>query len=62
MSGIIFLILGGIAAAGFLIVVWRRRQMPAILRVMLVIAAGAIVLFVGWTLAVMFTAAPAPVR
>ena len=62
MTGPIFLLLGGIAAFGFLIVVWRRRQMPAILRAILIIAAVAIVVYVGWTVWTVFMAAPAAGR
>jgi hypothetical protein len=59
MTGLIFLVLGGIAAFGFLIVVWRRREMPAILRTILIVAALAIVLYVGWTIAMVFHPPPA---
>jgi hypothetical protein len=52
------LILGGLVAFGFLIVVWRRRQMPVLLRAILIIAAAAIVIYVGCTLAMVFSAAP----
>jgi hypothetical protein len=44
----IFLLLGGLVALGFLIVVWRRRQMPVPLRAILVIAAAAMVVYVAW--------------
>ncbi len=50
MSGSIFLVLGGLVAFGFLIVVWRRREMPILLRAILIIGAAAIVIFVAWTM------------
>lgn len=59
MTGTIFLVLAGLVAAGFLTVVWRRRQMPVFLRAVLIIVAAAIVVYVGWTLLTLFTAGPA---
>lgn len=50
----IFLALGGLVAFAFLILVWRRRQMPMLLRAILIIAAAAIVISVAWTFATMF--------
>ncbi|MEY2546624.1 MAG: hypothetical protein QOG48_1741 [Verrucomicrobiota bacterium] len=50
MTATFFLALAGLAAFGFLIVVWRRREMPAILRAILIIAAAAIVIYVAWIL------------
>ena len=47
MTGFIFFILAGLVALGFLIVVWRNKKMPAILRVILVLAALGIVAYVG---------------
>jgi uncharacterized membrane protein len=54
MSPMIFLALGGLVAFAFLILVWRRRQMPMLLRAILIIAAAAIVISVAWTFATMF--------
>ena len=51
MSATIFLVLGGLVALGFLILVWRRRQMPVLLRAILIVAAAAIVIYVAWTMA-----------
>jgi hypothetical protein len=51
MNGTMLLILAGMTALGFLVVAGRRRQMPIILRATLLIAAAAIVLYVGWTIA-----------
>lgn len=59
MSTTIFLLLGGLVAFGFLIVVWQRRQMPVQLRAILIIAATAIVIYVAWTLVMILNAAPA---
>jgi hypothetical protein len=56
MNATIFVLLGGLVALGFLIVVWRRRQMPALLRAILIIGAAAIVLFVGWTIVMALSA------
>jgi hypothetical protein len=50
MVGILFLILAGLAALAFLVVVFRRKQMPAPLRGILIIAAIAIVFYVVWIL------------
>ncbi|MEP6602744.1 MAG: hypothetical protein ABJB69_02235 [Spartobacteria bacterium] len=50
MSGTFFLFLGGLVALAFLVLIWRRRKMPMLLRAILIIAAAAIVIFVGWTL------------
>jgi heme/copper-type cytochrome/quinol oxidase subunit 4 len=46
-----FSILAGLTALAFLVVVWRRRQMPVLLRAILIIAAVAIVGYVFWSLA-----------
>ncbi len=54
MLPIVLLFLAGLTAFGFLTVVWRRRQMPPLLRAILIIVAMAIVVFVGWTLAATF--------
>ncbi len=54
MLPIVLLFLAGLTAFGFLTVVWRRRQMPPLLRGILIIVAVAIVVFVGWTLAATF--------
>jgi hypothetical protein len=51
---IVLLFLAGLTAFGFLTVVWRRRQMPPLLRGVLVIAAVAVVVFTVWTLAATF--------
>jgi hypothetical protein len=59
MTGTIFLVLAGLVAFGFLTVVWRRRQMPALLRALLIIVAVAIVIYVGWILLTLFTAGSA---
>ncbi|GEM_PF-4496020 len=56
MSGTFFLGLGGLVAFGFLIVVWRRREMPALLRAILIIGAAAIVIYVAWFFAMAFRA------
>jgi hypothetical protein len=45
-----FLFLAGLTAIGFLEVVRRRREMPALLRGLLTIGAVAILVFVAWTL------------
>ena len=47
---IFVLFLAGLTALGFLSVVWRRRQMPPLLRGLLIIVATAIVVFVVWSL------------
>jgi LPXTG-motif cell wall-anchored protein len=59
MSGTIFLVLGGLVALGFLVVVWRRRQMPVLLRAILIIGAAGIVIYVAWTLVFAVTVEPA---
>lgn len=59
MSATIFLFLGGLVAFGFLTLVWQRRQMPVLLRAILIIAAAAIVIFVAWTLIMVLNAGPA---
>ena len=51
---IVLLFLAGLTAFGFLTVVWRRRQMPALLRGLLIIVAMAVVVFVGYTLVAAF--------
>ena len=51
MLPIVFLFLAGLSALGFLEVVRRRREMPPLLRAVLIIAAVAILVFVVWTLA-----------
>ncbi len=51
MLPIVFLFLGGLSAVGFLEVARRQREMPALLRTVLVIAAVVILIFVVWTLA-----------
>ena len=58
MSGSIFLVLGGLVAFAFLILVWRRRQMPILLRAILIIAAAAIVIYVAWTMVMILNAGP----
>lgn len=58
MSGSIFLVLGGLAALGFLILVWQRRQMPILLRAILIIGAAAIVIYVAWTMVMVLNAGP----
>lgn len=50
MTSTLFVLLAGLAALGFLLVVGRRRQMPAPLKIVLIIVALAIVVFVAWTL------------
>ncbi len=50
--------LAGLAALGFLVVVFRRKQMPVLLRGVLVIAAVAIVVYVGWSLVSILSASP----
>ena len=50
MPPTLLLFLAGLTALGFLTVVWRRRQMPALLRAILIVVAAAVVLVVGWTL------------
>ena len=50
MTGIIFLFLGGLAAFGFLILLWQHRKMPILLRAILMIGAIAIVAYVAWIL------------
>jgi hypothetical protein len=45
-----FLFLAALTAIGFLEVVRRRREMPALLRGLLTIGAFAILVFVAWTL------------
>lgn len=57
MSGTIFLFLAGLAAFGFLFVVWQQRKMPPVLRALLIIAALVIVAYVGW---ILFAAMTAP--
>ena len=59
MSGMIFLVLGGLLALGFLILAWQRRQMPVLLRAILIIGAAAIVIYVAWTLVLVLNAGPA---
>lgn len=59
MSATIFLFLGGLVAFGFLTLVWQRRQMPVLLRTILIIAAVAIVIHVAWTLIMVLNAGPA---
>jgi hypothetical protein len=44
---IVFLVLAGLTAFAFLLLVWRRRQMPVILRAILIIGATAIVIYIG---------------
>jgi len=44
----VLLFLAGLTALGFLAVVWRRRQMPALLRAVLVIVAASVVVVVAW--------------
>jgi hypothetical protein len=44
----VLLLLAGLTAFGFLTVVWRRRQMPAPLRAVLIIVAIAVVVVVAW--------------
>jgi hypothetical protein len=44
------LFLAGLTALGFLALVWQRREMPVILRGLLIIVAVAVVVVVGWTL------------
>ena len=44
----VLLFLAGLTALGFLTVVWRRRQMPAPLRAILIIVAAAVVVVVAW--------------
>ena len=50
MLPIIFLLLAGLTALGFLSVVWRRREMPAPLRAILIVVAVGVVAYVAWTL------------
>jgi len=50
MIGIFFLVLAGLVALGFLVVVYRRKQMPMPLRAILMIGAVATVVYVGWIL------------
>jgi hypothetical protein len=59
VSATIFLILGGLVALGFLLLVWRRRQMPVLLRAILILAAAAIVIYVAWTLLMILGVGPA---
>lgn len=47
MTGLIFLFLAGLAAFGFLVLVWRHKKMPVVLTVILILAALAIVAYVG---------------
>jgi ABC-type transport system involved in cytochrome c biogenesis permease subunit len=47
--------LAGLTALAFLTVVWRRRQMPALLRAILIIVTAAVVLFVAWSFLAPFT-------
>lgn len=58
MSGTFFLVLAGLVAFGFLILVWRRRQMPALLRAILIVAAAAIVVYVACVLGLMLKSGP----
>ena len=46
MFALVILFLAGLTAFGFLIVVWRRRQMPVLLRAILIIGATAIVAYI----------------
>lgn len=55
MTGLIFLFLGGLAAFGFLILLWQHKKMPALLRAILMIGAILIVAYVAW---ILFAAAP----
>jgi hypothetical protein len=48
---IVFLFLAGLTAVGFLEVVRRRREMPPLLRTLLIVAAVGILLFVVWAFA-----------
>jgi hypothetical protein len=50
ISLVFFLFLAGLTAIGFLEVVRRRREMPALLRGLLTIGAIAILVYVAWTL------------
>jgi DMSO reductase anchor subunit len=59
MSGTVFLILGGLAALGFLVLLWQHRKMPLILRAILSIAAAVIVIYVVWTMVTLYTTGPA---
>jgi hypothetical protein len=45
----VLFLLTGLTALGFLTVVWRRRQMPALLRAILIVMATAVVVVVAWT-------------
>ena len=55
MTGIIFFFLAGFAALGFLIVVWRHKKMPLVLKAILILAALGIVAYVG---SILFAVAP----
>lgn len=55
MTGIIFLFLGGLAAFGFLVVIWRHKKMPLVLKAILILAALAIVAYVA---SILFAVAP----
>ena len=54
MFAIIVLFLAGLTALGFLVVVWRRRQMPLFLRAILIIGAMAIVAYISSILLSLF--------
>lgn len=45
----VLFVLAGLTALGFLTVVWRSRQMPALLRAILIMVATAVVAVVAWT-------------
>ena len=59
MLPFLFLLLAGLTALGFLFVVARRRQMPAMLRAILILGAVAIVVYVAWII-VSMRGAPTP--
>ena len=51
LSPLLMVVLAGLTAVGFLIAVWQgREKVPAPLRFILIVAAVAVVAYVGWTL------------
>ena len=62
ISILLFHFFAGLVALGFLVLVVRRRKMPALLRGILIMGATAIVVYVAWTFVVVLNANPAPLR
>jgi len=60
IPGLLFHLFAGLVALGFLVLVVRRRKMPALLRGVLIIGATAIVVYVAWTFVVVLQAGATP--